>query len=488
MEILGLLRAILLLTPLVVAEGLYSKSSSVLQVNAGNYNRLIEKSNYTSIVEFYAPWCGHCKNLKPAYEKAASSLQGYAKVAAVNCDDDSNKPFCGGMGVQGFPTLKLIKPKKKGGKPLVEDYQGARTAKGIKEAVLDKIPNHVQKITDKDVEQFMKKEGKPKAVFFTDKGSVSPMVKSIAIDFLGKMEVAQINSKEKKATELFMVKDFPKAFIMMSSEHIPEVYQGELQKEPLVEFFEKSGAVQRNPEWSADTPKAKKAKMEQKDKKSNPHGDSKKGSSESCPMAGGASESVVEESANPTATASPNPNVASESPAPVHVPVETAPELRILDSESALQKSCLNTKSGICVLAFISKGADTEKTGITSLSEIAHKHAQRKAKIFPFYAVPETNDAAQTLLGALDIKQPSAHATIVAINAKRGWWTRYAGEEIGQQVLETWIDNIRFGDFTKKTLPNGLVKEVEEDAKKEEEGEDPQDIKVDFVEEIRDEL
>ena len=35
-----------------------------------------------------------------------------AKVAAINCDEESNKPFCGSMGVQGFPTLKIVKPGK----------------------------------------------------------------------------------------------------------------------------------------------------------------------------------------------------------------------------------------------------------------------------------------------------------------------------------------------------------------------------------------
>lgn len=38
------------------AAGLYLKTSPVLQVDASNYDRLITKSNYTSIVEFYAPW------------------------------------------------------------------------------------------------------------------------------------------------------------------------------------------------------------------------------------------------------------------------------------------------------------------------------------------------------------------------------------------------------------------------------------------------
>ena len=48
-------------------------------------------------------------------EKAAKNLDGLANVAAVNCDDDENKPLCGRLGIQGFPTLKIVTPSKKPG-------------------------------------------------------------------------------------------------------------------------------------------------------------------------------------------------------------------------------------------------------------------------------------------------------------------------------------------------------------------------------------
>lgn len=69
---------------------------------------------------FYAPWCGHCQNLKPAYDKVASSLKGIVKVAAIDCDDEKNKRTCGEYGVQGFPTLKIFSPSNRKGKPSIE--------------------------------------------------------------------------------------------------------------------------------------------------------------------------------------------------------------------------------------------------------------------------------------------------------------------------------------------------------------------------------
>ena len=63
---------------------------------------------------------GHCKNLKPAYEKVGASMKGLAKVAAIDCDEEANKRICGEHDVKGFPTLKLFKPSAKKGKPNVE--------------------------------------------------------------------------------------------------------------------------------------------------------------------------------------------------------------------------------------------------------------------------------------------------------------------------------------------------------------------------------
>lgn len=63
---------------------------------------------------------GHCQNLKSAYKKVAKSLKGIAKIAAIDCDDERNKPTCGKYGIQGFPTLKIFKSSGTKGKPQVE--------------------------------------------------------------------------------------------------------------------------------------------------------------------------------------------------------------------------------------------------------------------------------------------------------------------------------------------------------------------------------
>jgi thiol-disulfide isomerase/thioredoxin len=54
--------------------------------------------------------CGHCESLAPAYKKAAEHMDGIVMFAAVNCDDPYNRKLCAEFGVQGFPTIKFMKP------------------------------------------------------------------------------------------------------------------------------------------------------------------------------------------------------------------------------------------------------------------------------------------------------------------------------------------------------------------------------------------
>jgi len=72
------------------------------------------------LVEFYAPWCGHCKNLAPTWETLATQSKGKFNVAKVDCTVQAET--CTGQGVKGYPTIKFFSSGKK------FDYQGARTA------------------------------------------------------------------------------------------------------------------------------------------------------------------------------------------------------------------------------------------------------------------------------------------------------------------------------------------------------------------------
>ncbi|KAM0855528.1 hypothetical protein ACQ4PT_049714 [Festuca glaucescens] len=113
------------------AAALYSAGSPVLQLNPNNFKKVLN-ANGVVLVEFYAPWCGHCKQLTPTWEKAAGVLKGVATIAAL--DADAHKELAQQYGIQGFPTIKVFLP----GKPPV-NYEGGRDVKSIANFALSQV-------------------------------------------------------------------------------------------------------------------------------------------------------------------------------------------------------------------------------------------------------------------------------------------------------------------------------------------------------------
>lgn len=378
-------------------------------------------------------------------------------MAAVNCDEEANKPFCGSMDVKGFPTLKIVKPGKKAGKPFVDDYQGARTAKGIVDAVIDKIPNHVKRLKDDDYEAWLEDGDGPKAILFSEKGTTSALLKAIAVDFLGAINVAQIREKEKEAVEVFNVDKFPSLVLVPGGGKDPVTYDGELKKGDMVKFL--SQAAEPNPD-----PAPKKAKS----KTSSSKADKKASSSFSRASESHASSEAKTDKASQTMesletdpTESPDPNVVSEdTPKPVKVPL--ASPIPSLGEGLTLQQQCLNTKAGTCILALIPKesaGSEASNQVVASLSEIHHKYEASKHNLFPFFQLPAANEQNSQLRTALKLGQGFE---LIALNGKRSWYRHYPKTTFSKAEVEDWIDAIRMGEGAKEKVPDGVIVAAEE--------------------------
>ncbi|KAF0295579.1 Protein disulfide-isomerase [Amphibalanus amphitrite] len=104
------------------------EDEGVLILNENNFEEVVAETKLL-LVEFYAPWCGHCKNLAPHYAKAAQQLRreegavGTARLAKVDCT--RHKKLAERHSIRSYPTLKLHTGDR------WVDYEGEHTAEAI---------------------------------------------------------------------------------------------------------------------------------------------------------------------------------------------------------------------------------------------------------------------------------------------------------------------------------------------------------------------
>uniref|UniRef100_A0A8C7S763 Protein disulfide-isomerase n=1 Tax=Oncorhynchus mykiss TaxID=8022 RepID=A0A8C7S763_ONCMY len=117
------------------------------------------------LVEFFAPWCGHCKKLAPEYEVAATRLKGIVGLAKVDCTVHNN--VCQKYGVSGYPTLKIFRDGEDAGA-----YDGPRNADGIVSHLKKQAgPASVELKTEADFTKYVGDRDASVVGFFADGGS-----------------------------------------------------------------------------------------------------------------------------------------------------------------------------------------------------------------------------------------------------------------------------------------------------------------------------
>merc|ERR1712244_79394 len=90
------------------SEDIPDNSENAVKVVVGkNFNDLVLDPTKNVFVEFYAPWCGHCKSLAPIWDKLGEEFESDDSVVIAKMDATANE--ADGVQIKSFPTLKLWK-------------------------------------------------------------------------------------------------------------------------------------------------------------------------------------------------------------------------------------------------------------------------------------------------------------------------------------------------------------------------------------------
>ncbi|KAL5362722.1 thioredoxin-like protein [Aspergillus floccosus] len=248
----------LLVSCLTLLVGIASAASAVVDLIPKNFDNVVLQSGKPALVEFFAPWCGHCKNLAPVYEELGQAFaHAEDKVTVGKVDADEHRDLGKRFGIQGFPTLKWFDGKS----DTPEDYKGGRDLESLSAFITEKTgvrprgpkkePSNVEMLTDSSFKSTIGGD-KDVLVAFTAPWcghckNLAPTWETLANDFAlepnvviakvdAEAENARATAKDQGVTGYPTIKFFPKG----STEGI--AYSGARSEEAFIDFLnEKTG-------------------------------------------------------------------------------------------------------------------------------------------------------------------------------------------------------------------------------------------------------
>ena len=94
-------------------------------LSSQNFQQHIKRSDIPVVVDFWAPWCGPCKMMAPAFEQASASLVPDARLAKLNTEDEQS--IAGQFNIRSIPTMVVFKNGRE-----IARQAGAMSAADIK--------------------------------------------------------------------------------------------------------------------------------------------------------------------------------------------------------------------------------------------------------------------------------------------------------------------------------------------------------------------
>jgi len=100
----------------------FVSAGDVTVLTSANFESEVKESGKSSFIKFFAPWCGHCKAMAPAWNQLGTKFKDDTSVIIGDVDCTVETEVCNKFGVRGYPTIKYF---KEGGE--AQDYNGGRS-------------------------------------------------------------------------------------------------------------------------------------------------------------------------------------------------------------------------------------------------------------------------------------------------------------------------------------------------------------------------
>jgi len=220
----------LLLSSLIL--GIYGdEEEAVVTLTEKNFDETI-KGNPRVLVEFYAPWCGHCKALTPEYEAAAKAIAADEGITAVlaKVDATEEKKLAEKYEVKGFPTLKFFT----GDVDSPSDYSGGRTEATIVQWIRTRSMPPVTMLASTEEVDTFKTKGRVVIVGFFDAESEEAKVLTDVAEanretvVMGQVTDKAVTVDGTEFGKLYMFRDFGEPVV---------AYDGAVTAEGITEFL-----------------------------------------------------------------------------------------------------------------------------------------------------------------------------------------------------------------------------------------------------------
>lgn len=237
---------------------LSSTQAEVVKLSESNFDTFVDGSKH-SFVEFFAPWCGHCKNLEPEWAIAGDTFLPEDDVLIAAVDATENMALADKYDVAGYPTIKYF-PK---GSTEAEEYKGGRTADTIVPHINEKagLNRKVKKpisavtdLTDANFEQIALSPEKAVMVKFYAPWcghckSMAPKYDKLASIFSGEKDVvvAKLDATEyPELAQRYEVTGYPTVKFFPFGSTVPVSYDGPREVEPMLSYLNEQASTFRS--------------------------------------------------------------------------------------------------------------------------------------------------------------------------------------------------------------------------------------------------